>query len=130
MKEAIYARLFAAAPIRALVDERITPGRRTQGDPLPSVTFNTISAPRRRTLRGRTAMVQGRMQIDCWGATEDSADTLAKAVKAELEGARFEHGGVRVRGVFLIDEADDEGSGDPETPFRTRLDFRVSHIPA
>lgn len=130
MKEAIYARLFAAASIRSLVDDRITPGRRAQGDHLPSITFNNISAPRRRTLQGRTAMVQGRMQIDCWGATEDSADTLAKAVKAELEGARFTHGEVLVRGVFLIDEADDEGSGDPETPFRTRLDFRVSHIPA
>lgn len=130
IKEAIFARLSADAGVTALSAGRIYPGRRDQGSGLPAVVYHLISAPRRRTLQGRTSMTFARVQIDCWGDDEDAADQMGKAVKATLEGARFDHGDARVRGVFLIDEADDAGSGDGTVPFRTRLDFRVSLKPA
>jgi hypothetical protein len=130
MKEAIYARLSGDPALNTLVGDRITPGRRDQGTGLPAVVYHVISAPRRRTLRGRTAMVQGRIQIDCWGATEDQADLTGKAVKAALEGARFTHNGDVVRGVFLIEENEDAGSDAEGRPFLSRMDFRVHFIPA
>lgn len=130
MKEAIYARLSSNAALATKVDGRITPGRRDQGAGLPAVVYHVISAPRRRSLAGRTAMVQGRIQIDCWGRDEDEADTTAKAVKAALAGARFSHDGAAIRGVFLIDETEDAGSEAEGRPFLSRMDFRVHLTPA
>lgn len=127
MKAALHSRLSSSPAVTALVADRITPGRRDQGAAFPAIVYHLISAPRSRTLAGDTSLIKARVQIDCWGRTEDEADQTAKAVKAALEGARFTHGSVRVNGIFLIDENDDGGVTAPDNPFRSRLDFRVHH---
>lgn len=130
MKEAIYARLSSGAALSALVSGRITPVRRDQGAGLPAVVFHVISEPRRRTLAGQVSLIAGRMQIDCWGTDEAEADAVAKAVRARLEGARFNHSTGQVRGVFQIDGSDDGSSDADAYPFRFTMDFRVHFTPA
>lgn len=107
MKSALYFRLGGSQVLAQLVGDRITPGRRDQGAPLPAVVYHLISAPRSLTLAGRTALIKSRFQIDCWGRDEDQADLTAQAVKTALAGARFTHDGTFVSGIFLIDESDD-----------------------
>lgn len=128
MKAALYSWLSSGAGVLALVPvDRITPGMRDQGAALPAISYSVIGAPRDRSLKGDTAMVSARVQIDCWGRDEDETDRVAIAVKERLEGARFDHGGVSIRGVFLIDENESGAADALDNPFRNRLDFRVHH---
>jgi len=128
MKAALYSWLSSGAGVLALVPvDRITPGMRDQGAGLPAISYSVVSAPRARSLSGGTALVSSRVQIDCWGRDEDGTDRVAKAVIARLEGARFDHGGVSIQGIFLIDENESGAADAPDNPFRNRLDFRVHH---
>lgn len=127
MEEQLIQRLLASAGVTALVEQRVWPGRRTQGSALPSVVTHRIDGGREYHLKGDSGLSVARMQIDCWGDSYASAKRTARAVIAAMSAARWSAGGVRFDGVFIEDESDDTFDEGEETLFRTRLDLMVHH---
>lgn len=82
--EVVQAALAAAAPVTALVSDRISPNPRKQGEPLPAVVLSVVSTVPNVHLRGDGNLDEVRVQVDCYGATSTAAAQLADAVRAAL----------------------------------------------
>jgi hypothetical protein len=71
---------------------------------------------------GGLGIMQGRVQVDCYGATYAEAITASRAVRAVLEGYR----GGPVLGAFL-DAIRDQTDDDANLVFRVSMTFSVSY---
>lgn len=122
MEEELRARLLASSAVTAICGQRITWGRRPQGEALPAIMLTVVSAPREYQLAGPAGLKEARVQVDCWAETYAASKSLARAVNDQLGGARF----ASVQGAFLDTERDrsDLDAGGKWTHC-TSLDFRV-----
>lgn len=126
MEKDLIAQLLANAALAALVGVRISWGQRPQGEPLPGVVMNLVSAPRTYSYDGPVGTRASWVQIDSWGGSFGEAKSVAGAVEAAIHtlAAPF-------LGGFILNERDDSEANDgPEangatTLFRTSLDVRV-----
>lgn len=124
MEEALVAALLADASLAAITGGRIDWGWRAAGDPLPAVSMNVASAPRRQTYRGSDCLVAYRVQIDCWGATFGEAKLIARACSS----AMAKLGRPAFDGVFPLGERDAPDTDATGKPIgRTILEFRIWH---
>lgn len=128
-KGALRARLTAAAPVTALVVQRIYWVDRPQASDLPSVTLQTIDDSRPRTYAGFQGSRPSVVQVDVWALSFAQKETLAEAVIAALAPANTSNG---IK--FLpaeIDAVRDLGERI-ETQFihRTSIDLIIWHAPA
>lgn len=80
MQTALRTRLMADAPIAAVAGTRIDWMERPQGNPLPSITLQTISDPRPQHLKGFQRLRETRVQVDCWADDYATARALAELV--------------------------------------------------
>lgn len=132
MEEDLLAFLDALPAITDLVGDRISWGKRGDGEPLPAIVLHNISSPRDYTLQARVRLVRHLVQVDCWGSTFDAAKLLSRAVIAALDGLRD----APFSGAFIeADESDSWLSDGPDAAgstdiFRSRLDVRVCHTAA
>lgn len=82
--EVVRAALVAAAPVTALVSDRISEGPRAQGEPLPAVVLTVISRVATQHLQGDANLDEVRMQVDSLASTKTAAAELAAAVRTAL----------------------------------------------
>lgn len=134
MLQAVVDLLKADSGVGAIASDRIRPGRRLQGEALPSIVVNVISGEPVDTDDGPSGadpdvLIDGRLQVDCWADTYAGARNLASAVRAALRGYSTADTGTGLHFAFLDDERDfnEAGSGQPDYPFRTSLEFNVWH---
>jgi len=137
MKAALTSRLLTAPGVIAVVDDRISWGRRAQGGVLPAIVLHLINGRPDYHHAGPSGLVESRVQVDCWATDADGsgnantiAEDVAQAVKASLSGARFSLGGIRFDGVFLSSENEDSFDEDGTPLSRVRLDFIIYHATA
>lgn len=78
--------LKAAAPVAALVADRIAADRVEQGTALPFVVF-TGSAEPQRALDGSVHGTKTTFELQCWAKTRDKATAVVQAVQAALDAA-------------------------------------------
>jgi hypothetical protein len=137
--------LLAAAPVVALVVDRISPQPMPQGETLPCVTVKKISdQPMARGQRGPSGLLDARIQVDAWGATLLAAQTVADAVVGVLDPRnRRARGGINIplyvgNGSRIdwarmlnqqdFDESDVQDAGDPAIRYhRVSTDFLVRY---
>lgn len=115
MEEHIYGLLVAG------LDFDVKWGRFGKGAGLPRARLHNVSGVRDTVMAGKRS-IQGRIQIDCYGATYRSALTTSREVRTILEGYR----GGPVQGVFLQAIRDGE-ERDTEILDRVSLTFSVTY---
>lgn len=81
---ALRARLATAAPVVALVAQRIYWVDRPQLSALPAITLQTISELRDHHFSGLDGLDMSRVQIDVWSLTYVGAQQIKEAVLAVL----------------------------------------------
>jgi hypothetical protein len=91
----------------------------------PAITFFAVSGPRDQTQQGPSGLVAARYQITSWGTSYREAKLLSKDVRMALDGYRGSMYDVRIDGIELLNEMDDD---DPVPDiFKTVMDFRVKY---
>jgi hypothetical protein len=81
------AYLLDDATISGLVGgSRIYPVRLPQGQTLTSIVYTRISGLGDHHMQGPSGLSRPRIQIDCWSQSADTADLLARMVKARIDG--------------------------------------------
>jgi hypothetical protein len=94
----------------------------------PAITFFKVSAPRDQTQQGPSGLVAARFQVTSWGASYTLAKRLSEQVRFALDGYRGSSNDVRIDGIELLNEMDDN---DPEPHlFKAVMDFRVKYAEA
>ncbi|MGR3813406.1 MAG: DUF3168 domain-containing protein [Cognatishimia activa] len=121
MEEEFRALLVGSAAVAAICGDRINFGENPQGEGLPAIVLNVISAAEGETLGGTDNLSQGRVQVDCYGHDYGTAKRLARAAKNTLSAYR----GGGFQGIFHEDSRDNRegGSNEAERPFRVSMDF-------
>ena len=128
MRRALRSRLLANATVAGLVGARVyNMDTRPQGGVLPAVTIRQISGERQYTHDAVARLVDGRAEVNCYGANGADAVALATAVRRAIEGAGFTADTETVQSVFLLSEQDFTGEAEAAgvRVFRVMLDFQV-----
>lgn len=133
--KALRAMLLADAEIVAAFGSRIYPRLLPQSPTLPALVLHLISTSSGMINTGRDGVDRRRVQVDCWAARYEDAETLANLVKRTLDGGRGTYAGERINTVSCVQEADlgPGARGDDEVgpglplPGR-RLDFTLLHM--
>lgn len=87
---AVKAILAAAAPVTALVGNRINPVALTQGQVYPAVRLSTVALVPTNHLTDDASLDQTRVQVDAYAATYASAHAVADACRAALRAANVQ----------------------------------------
>lgn len=122
MEEAFRALLTGAAGVTAITP-RIDWGAARQGGVYPLVVLNTVGGENGHTLDGPDGIFDGRVQVDCYGATMGEAVALSRAVHAAVDG----HDADGFQGVFHAGRRTGREGGTDEAarPYRVSLDYLV-----
>lgn len=83
---ALYDHLRLDSAIAALVSTRIYAHAAPTAEPMPYITFQRISENEPSLLVSASGLVVARVQIDCWGATPDAAESAGDAVRLSMQG--------------------------------------------
>lgn len=128
MEESLVALLLAHTPLTALTGQRIYWLRAPQNVQKPYVVLQVISAIPDVPHSGANGLVEGRIQVDCYGTTYSSAKNVARAATARLSGFKGTHSGTIFDGVFKDSERDGyEDDATPDKLFRVSIDFIIWH---
>jgi hypothetical protein len=121
MEEDLRAILLASSGVTALVGTRINFGTHPQGQLMPAIVLNTISADNGHTNSGPDSLLTGRVQVDSYGLTYGATKALSRAVLAALDGYR----GGSFQGIFHAGSRDSRegGSNEADRPYRVSTDF-------
>lgn len=131
IKTPLYNKLVADPALNALVDDRVYRKIAPENPTLPYVTYFSVDRPRIHLIRYSTDIVQERVQVDCWAATDGAAQNVADAIREELDGFVGNMGGTRVLGCTHVDESDtmEAPLAASETPIhRVRQDYMISYV--
>lgn len=129
MEEGLIALLLGTAAIADQIDDRLYPGVRPQGSPLPALVLNVFPRPPQYTHQGACRVGEDRIQVDALAATYTEMRALRRVVRARLSGFKGVVEGVEFQGVF-----DAGGGGDsfehapPDRIHRHSMDFIVRAV--
>jgi hypothetical protein len=126
MRAELVAYYLADPGVAAIAGVNVSWGWRLQGSPLPAATLFKTDGPDDVTLDGASGFVDGRVQIDCYGATLLDSSNLADAIRAASAGVNVATTGV-IQGAFVLHEADENEGEKPDRVFRTRLSLRIAY---
>jgi hypothetical protein len=129
MQQAFRARLVAAGPVSALVQQRIYWGIRPPKTPLPAITLNVITGNIDEHMKGVQPLQFARVQIDCWGTsysqTKDLVDAMLAAALPRSRG-----NGIYFRRASATTPRDMSEEADTATIHRKQTDLIVRFSPA
>lgn len=120
---ALRARLIAAAPLTALVGQRVYWVDRPQGSALPAVTLQTVADARNQHLKGFDSIQPARVQIDIWALNYATARSVAEAVLAAAIPAATQGGVKFARAMVELPPRDLIERTDTQTIFRVSTDL-------
>lgn len=125
MDEALFALLTGSSAVQSIVADRVFWGIAPQGQPLPYVVMNIISATDNPHMQGAGGFWQYRVQIDSYAEDRPTARTLSRAVRGELNGTR--NGEIRL--ILFDAERETYESGAADRPFGFSQDFIITWRP-
>lgn len=122
MEEEFRALLMTDPSISALVGTRVNWGAHPQGAPLPAIVLNVASGFEDIHMNG-TGPHEGRVQVDCYGLTSESAKKVGRAVISALNAYRG--GGFLFIQHTSARDTREGGTNQADRPYRTGLDFNI-----
>lgn len=84
---ALRATLLAAAPVTALVGQRVVADRAEQGDPLPFAVFARTATEPYTTIDGDLLGGKTSIELQCWAESRAAAEALADACQNAIRTA-------------------------------------------
>lgn len=112
IEEAVNTRLMAVAAITALVGTgtaaRIYPLVIPQDAIRPALAYQKTNSPKEHSHSGSSNLARSRFQFTCQAETYTSAKALAAAVRDGLIGYRGTISGVRIDGILIEDDGDND----------------------
>jgi hypothetical protein len=84
LEKALRSVLVADADVTALVDSRVYPEHRQQGNDLPAVVYQLVGTQPQNSAGGHTSLTRATMSFDCVATTYSGAKTLAEKVRQAL----------------------------------------------
>lgn len=128
METALIQFLLAQPGLAVIVGPRINWSARPQADSLPAVVlFKMPGSGRDKHMKGRSGLVESRVQIDCWGKTYLSAKAVADQVLLASDALPGLRSGIDFQGVFPEGDRDDYEGDLPSRLYRTSFDLRIWH---
>lgn len=121
MEENLLSILRQNSALTSLVGTSIDWTQRTQGRSMPGVTLQIISGRKTQTMKGPCDLLEGVVQVNCYGKTYSESKSIARAIEDQLNG----FSGFDFQGIFLDDVRDlyVSGSNEPEETFFVSMDF-------
>lgn len=119
IRAALRALMLANGAVSSAVGaSRIFTGTLPQGQTSLSVVQNLVTEGTDYIMRGASGLAEMRIQIDCWGQTQDLAVDLANKVKdaisgyrgTQLYGSSSPQNSVVIQGIFADQGGDDYDS--------------------
>lgn len=129
MQGALRARLLAAAPVTALVGQRIYWLDRPQASALPSITLQTIAGERSQTHDGFQSTQASTIQCDIWASSYGQGRQILEEVIAALAPPQTGNG-IEFGRMFFEPERDLIEQLATTNVYRTSIDLIVWHHPA
>ena len=102
MEGALRARLLAAAPVTALVGQKIYWEERPQAAALPAITLNLVVDRRPQHMGGFQSVRDGDLQVDVWATKFSDKKAIKEAVIAALAPA-YPGNGIRFQAATSVD---------------------------
>lgn len=115
----VIALLKAAAPVGALVNDRIDPEISKAGATLPRIVVRQSTGRQVYGLTKATGLREGRVTVLCAAKTFTAADRVAQTVIAALMDVR--HAAVGNQHVTIRQEGEDTGTAEPDGSAYTRI---------
>ncbi len=109
VEEALVSILLQDIAVSQLVGDRIDPQQSAQSTTHPRMTYQRISTPRIRHLRGRSKLAYPRIQVNCFALSYAEAKSLALAVLNALDTPDKYHqtfAGWFINGMLVEEEID------------------------
>lgn len=123
MEEVFRALLLNSAAVSARVGGRVDWGARVQGQALPALVLNVVSAAEGLTQQGPDGLQEARVQVDCYALTYGAAKQLSRDVIALLHGYRG--GGFGLVQHIATRDSREGGTNEAERPYRVSLEFNT-----
>lgn len=126
----IFQRLLASVAVSTIVGDRVKPDTLDQKQTLPAIRYEMIASESFQTLQKSGHLMRTRIQVDCYGATRLQANTVAAAVKNNLDGFSGILGSLQVFSCVLdnrFDSVDPPQSGGATWRKRRTMDFVIVH---
>ena len=124
--------LEAQTGITNLVSTRIFGIKRPQKNrTLPAITYERLSGGHDHTLSSAAGSAMPRFRIHCWATTYVGADTLAEAVRNEMQGFSGAMGSTTTHSVILEDESDeyeDPEDASDQGVYGIALDYLIRYV--
>ena len=120
----IRTKLLADGTISGLVSTRIYALKLPQKPTYPAITYSRISGPRSQLLDGPSTWGFARLEYDSWAKSYVSAQSLAAAVRVDLDGFV---GSLNGRSVVIRLENERDLYEDEDKLYRVTQDYLVSH---
>jgi hypothetical protein len=135
LQGALYEYWVAQSGITDLVGTRIYPTIAPTSATRPYAVYQIISEAREPHMAAASELVSKRVQVTCYGSTPDSAEAVAEAFRAEMDGYSGDTMGsgdnaTAVRRVLLDgagEGADPPNIGDQQAIYWKRQDYIVWH---
>lgn len=124
MEQALIDLLLATPSVTDLIEDRLTPGVRTQGASLPGLVINVFPSERGYSHQGDDGLPRARVQLDAYADSYVSAKDLADAVMTRLSGFS---GVVGDRRLVILEAREETGfdHNSPDQTYRRSMDFTV-----
>lgn len=135
VRKAIHQRLRDASAISALVSTRLYQDWAPASATLPYLVISIPSQGHVHHLKGASGLSMPRLQVDCYADDPIDVETLAEAVRNNLDGVHGTVGvtdTVNVRKCYLVSQTTDDFSppdaSDSPREFRRIMEFEMGVV--
>lgn len=126
---ALRARLLAAAPVTALVGQRIYWEDRPQASALPAITLNYVIDARDQNMGGFQQVQRRLIQVDVWATSFATKKAMKEAVIATLEPAVTSNG-INFRPAVEVDAIPQNERTETQFIYRDAVRLTLFFSPA
>lgn len=126
LEAGLYALCVADAAVAAAIGTRMYPLIIPQGEALPAIAYQRISARRIGAQDGPTGLARARIQLRIVGSSYATAKSTATAVRELLDGYKGVAGGVTIESCWL-DNDDDAEDGTVTTNRLVFQDYLIMY---
>lgn len=123
MDDAIYEILSNTSSVNNLVNGRISPTIRPQGETLPALVYRKVSSPRMYDLDGIATTSQS-FDIFIYAKTASEVQQLVQAIEDDVEGQSGTFGGREVEYIRIEIIGNDDYLEDEET-YTDSVEIRI-----
>lgn len=130
LRDDIRTYLLTQTPITNLVGQRVFSSNIPQREDYPAISIVRITGGHAHMLSGGAGFAEPTVQVDAWADTSTVCESIAEALRGELQGFRGTMGSTTVRAVVLqneIDLSEEPSDGSDAWVYRITQDYYINY---